>query len=584
VLVAAVAAGAWWSAPVPLGVAAGVALAGLAVRRPTLLVVGAALLASALGARAWAGLAPPEPRAFAGEVTLVGDPTDSFGAVQVEARVDGRRVQLSARGAAAGVLRDRLAGERVVVEGRLGPLPDALAGRLARRHVSGRLTVARAGPWRTGTPVHRLANGVRRTLAGGAAPLGEHRPLFTGMVLGDDREQPALVTADFRAAGLTHLLAVSGQNVAFVLVLARPLLSRLGIGGRWAATLAVLGFFALVTRFEPSVLRASCMAAVACTASGLGRPASRGRVLALAATAVLLLDPLLVGSVSFLLSLGASAGILALARPLAERIPGPRWWADVVAVTVAAQVGVAPVLVPVFGGIPVASLPANVAAVPVAGPLMVWGLTGGMVAGVVGAPVDRLVHLPTSWLVRWVAGVARWAADLPLGTLRAWHVAALVAVAAGSWLAGRWWRPAPVAGLAVAAAVVAGPWLAPAPALSGADGGSGAELWRAGGAVVVVVDDPWVPGVLAELRAAKVDRIDVLVARRGGRTVAGAVLDLRSRVPIRLVLAPAGHRILGAEVPAPGTITIGALALDVRRTRPTLEVVVRPAGAPPPPR
>jgi ComEC/Rec2-related protein len=95
---------------------------------------------------------------------------------------------------------------------------------------------------------------------------------------------------------------------------------------------ALICFFALLTRFEPSVLRASAMAVVACTAFGLGRPASRGRILCLAVTAVLLLDPFLVRSVGFLLSVGACAGIVSLARPVADRIPDPAgwrsWWAS----------------------------------------------------------------------------------------------------------------------------------------------------------------------------------------------------------------------------------------------------------------
>ncbi|HSH62004.1 MAG TPA: ComEC/Rec2 family competence protein, partial [Acidimicrobiales bacterium] len=70
-------------------------------------------------------------------------------------------------------------------------------------------------------------------------------------------------------------MTFSGQNVAFALVLCRPVLARFGLAGRWAASLAVIGFFALLTRFEPSVLRASAMAAIAVTATGMGRPASR---------------------------------------------------------------------------------------------------------------------------------------------------------------------------------------------------------------------------------------------------------------------------------------------------------------------
>ena len=82
--------------------------------------------------------------------------------------------------------------------------------------------------------------------------------------------------------GLSHLLAVSGENVAFVMALAAPLLRRLRLGARTAAALAIVFVFAAMTRFEPSVLRASAMAAIALLATLGGRPASSLRVLAYA--------------------------------------------------------------------------------------------------------------------------------------------------------------------------------------------------------------------------------------------------------------------------------------------------------------
>ena len=75
----------------------------------------------------------------------------------------------------------------------------------------------------------------------------------------------------------------------------------------------------LLTRFEPSVLRAAAMASLAAVSVFLARPASGIRLLALATTGLLLVDPLLVWSVGFLLSVGATAGIVLLSRPLAAR-------------------------------------------------------------------------------------------------------------------------------------------------------------------------------------------------------------------------------------------------------------------------
>src|SRR5206468_3695597 len=102
--------------------------------------------------------------------------------------------------------------------------------------------------------------------------------------------------------------------------------------------------FGVLTRWEPSVLRAEAMAALALVGTTLGRPVSGLRLLALAVTAVLLVDPLLVRSVGFLLSVAACTGIALLARPIARVVPGPRRLAAAVGVTVAAQLGVAPVL------------------------------------------------------------------------------------------------------------------------------------------------------------------------------------------------------------------------------------------------
>jgi competence protein ComEC len=235
-------------------------------------------------------------------------------------------------------------------------------------------------------------------LAGGRVLPQDRQALYGGFVLGDDRGQSAVLEADFRGAGLTHLLVVSGENVAFVLVAASPLLRRLGTGSRWLATVSLLLLFAAMTRFEPSVLRATAMAVIAVSVWSLGRVASPLRILALAVTAVLLIDPMLVGVAGFQLSVAAAGGIILIARPLAEHLPMPSWLARPLAVTLGAQLAVAPMLVAFYGGIPVATVPANLVAEPAAALLMAWGLTVGAVAGMVGGPLATVLQLPADWL------------------------------------------------------------------------------------------------------------------------------------------------------------------------------------------
>jgi competence protein ComEC len=590
VMALATAAGAWASVPLPLLPVAAVAIVGVVRRRPVLVIVGAALLASAMGARAEAGLRPPMVGEWRGTATLVGDPADAFGGVRADVRIGGKRVEAQARGRAAARLRQRLAGEQVSMRGQLQPVPDSARQYLSRRHVGARLIVAEVGGWEAGGGPSRVANGIRRTLLAGVASLpADRRALYAGFVLGDDRGQPVEITDDFRAAGLTHLLVVSGQNVAFVLALLSPLLRRLRLGSRLAAGLFLLLLFGVLTRWEPSVLRAEAMAGLALLSSTMGRPVSGMRILALAATGLLLIDPLLVGSLGFLLSVGASAGILLLAKPLAALLPGPRPLAEALGVTLAAQVGVAPVLVPVFDGLPVASLPANLLAVPVAAPLMMWGMAAGLPAGIVGGPLARLVHVPTEIMVAWVAAVARWGAALPLGRARLPHLLLVAVAVAGAFLARRrGWRRT-VRGLAVGAVVAL---LAPAvsarwpPAVEGRTLVAGAHLWRAGGTTVLVVDGSTTTSgrLLSALHTLDVRRLDVLVMARPGVAAARWIEPVLRRFPARLLLAPPAHRLAGAVIPAAGTrIVAGPLAVDVDAAAPRLAVRVGPARSPPTP-
>jgi len=132
-LAVSTAGGAIAALPVSLPVALVVVALAFVRRSPVVLCLGAALLASGCSARAWAGLRPAPPRPWTGVATLVSDPGNAYGAVRVDLRLGPRRVEAWARGAPAGRLRDRLAGERVSVAGRLEPLPSRVRDRLARR-------------------------------------------------------------------------------------------------------------------------------------------------------------------------------------------------------------------------------------------------------------------------------------------------------------------------------------------------------------------------------------------------------------------------------------------------------------------
>jgi competence protein ComEC len=358
--------------------------------------------------------------------TLTDDPDGGQYNASVLARVSrvggrsagARTVLVSAGGDAAGKLRLLESGDEVEVSGWLQPL-GGYDERLRWRHAVASFDAVELRAFDPArSPLHRTANFLRaRVLAGGRHLAPTERALMAGFLLGDTRELPRDVEEQFRASGLTHLLAVSGANVAFVLALVRPLLRRLPLRAQLVAGLAVLVVFGTMTRWEPSVLRACAMAACSMTALYLGRPTAGIRVLALAVVVLVLADPFLVHSIGFLLSCGASAGIAVLAPAITARVPGPHWLREPLGVTLAAQIGVAPVLIPVFGSVPLAALPANLVAGPIAGPLTVLGLATGVAGGVVESwwpGLAALLQAPTALLARAMLGVAAFFSRLPV--------------------------------------------------------------------------------------------------------------------------------------------------------------------------
>ncbi len=356
-------------------------------------------------------------------VSLAEDPDGPIYASEALVRVatfqgrdgGGRTVLAVASGDNISALRVLDAGDRVRVRGALEPL-TGYSERLRWRHAVARLRIeeiiAVANP---SSPWYSVANTARRAVLQGTNALpATPRALLSGFLLGDTRAIPDSMVADFRAAGLSHLLAVSGANVAFALAVVDPALRRLRRGPRLAAGIGVLVLFGTMTRWEPSVLRAAVMAGLVMLARGIGRPADARRVLVLAMIVLLGSDPFLLRSVGFQLSCGACAGIVMVAAPVTARLRGPNWFREALGVTAAAQIGVAPVLLATFGSVPLVALPANLLAAPLVGPLTVWGLIASVVGGALGPGVSAWLQLPTLTMLNVIELIAHESAAYPL--------------------------------------------------------------------------------------------------------------------------------------------------------------------------
>ncbi len=225
--------------------------------------------------------------------------------------------------------------------------------------------------------------------------------LFEGLLIGERRRLPPTLLADFRAAGVFHILAISGFNVGLVAVAVVFALrlcrvpSRVGAG----VALAALAAFAAVVGSQPSVLRATVMAALILTARLIGRESGLWNSLAAALVALLALDPAALGDAGLQLSFAATAGILHLSPPILAALE-PRWprpLAAAVAVSAGAQLAVTPLMLFHWNQLSLVGIVANLFVVPLAGVLTTLGLGAVMLAVV----SETLAHLlfQTLWLL-----------------------------------------------------------------------------------------------------------------------------------------------------------------------------------------
>jgi competence protein ComEC len=264
----------------------------------------------------------------------------------------------------------------------------------------------------------RVRDAARSRALASLAP--ERAGLLVGMALGDTSLLPGEVEGDFRAAGLTHLMAVSGANLAVVLAAGLWLAGLAGAGRRGLAVIGIVlvVMLVVVTRWEPSVLRAGVMAGLVLLGVASGRGPGGRRALCLAVVVLLLADPGLAGALGFQLSVVATAGVLWLGPAVASALPDrlPERVRKGVGMTIGAQAAAVPALALAFGSVSLAGLPANLIGLPLAGGPMLLGVVAAATAPVAPWVATVACRLADPFLLALIA-VARWAAGLPGGSV-----------------------------------------------------------------------------------------------------------------------------------------------------------------------
>jgi competence protein ComEC len=282
-----------------------------------------------------------------------------------------------------------------------------------------------------------LLDGLVRTVPEPEASLG------AGILLGVRAGIDPAIRDDFAVAGLSHVVAISGWNVAIVVALiasaTRRLRERFGpIVPAVVAVMAVTGYVVLVGA-SPAVVRAGLMAGALLAARLGGSPAHAASALMAAVVVMLLVAPASLWDVGFQLSALATGGLIVLAAPLEARLARlPAWIRTPVALTVAAQLATLPVLLATFEQVSLVAPLANVIVVP-----LIPAVMAGSAAAALFGGISTLAPVPVaSDVVGWLAGGTAWLslrALIVAGTAAAAVPLAAVPVAGAPWLTAAWY-------------------------------------------------------------------------------------------------------------------------------------------------
>ena len=246
-----------------------------------------------------------------------------------------------------------------------------------------------------------------------ASPQAE---LLAAMVLGDQSRLSQELKNNFSRTGITHIVAISGMNItimAEILIFFFGLTLRLGWNRAFYLVLFITVFYIVMIGAPASAVRAGIMAGVLLLAQKTGRLYFAGRALLIAAAIMLIFNPLLLFyDVGFQLSFLAVLGIIYL-FPIFDfhlshflKNKGSRWFRQILALTLSAQIFTLPILVYNFGSVSLISPLVNVLVVPLLPVILIFGFLG-ILAGLFGQFLGMMFSFPVFGILSYILEVSR---------------------------------------------------------------------------------------------------------------------------------------------------------------------------------
>ncbi|WGV28506.1 ComEC/Rec2 family competence protein [Halotia branconii] len=270
-------------------------------------------------------------------------------------------------------------------------------------------------------------------------------PLVSAMVLGSKAvDLPYDIRDLFVRAGLAHALAASGFQTSLILSVILQLTKRAKKATQFTLGFLALMIFLSLTGFQPAVLRAVIMGFAALVGLFLKRKVKQLGSLLLAATLLLIFNPLWIWDLGFQLSFLATLGLIVTVPAITERLNWlPPAIASLIAVPLAATVWTLPLQLLVFGVVPSYSLLLNIISTPFISIISIGGIISALAALIwpeAGSALAGLLHYPTDWLIKLIEFFSNLPGNsIAVGSISTWQLITIYALIILVWLV-HWWQ------------------------------------------------------------------------------------------------------------------------------------------------
>jgi competence protein ComEC len=250
----------------------------------------------------------------------------------------------------------------------------------------------------------------------------EQAALLSGMLIGFTEDMSEEMMNAFSDAGLSHLTAVSGMNIAFIVFPLIFVFKKMRVSQKVSniSIIGILIMFLFITGFSPSVARAVIMGIIVLIGQLLRRETDIYSSISFALILLLLYNPYTLFDIGFQLSFAATLSLVLFYKYIKSKLDFkflPSFVSDVMAATLAAQLGVVPISTMYFNKISIISLLSNIVVVPLVEIITILGIIM-VVLGQISIVPAELLGLACNSFLSFILYIARISSQIPFAVIK----------------------------------------------------------------------------------------------------------------------------------------------------------------------